>query len=124
MFAAASGDLLVSAARFTHVVDNSIVYERLLDWVAADGGRAAADGGDGAGIDPCTGGTPVVRLHGGSVAFYVQSARESAQLLQIAYLGARPGEFRVHAITDLGLPVSLLDVALGIHGEREAARHA
>ena len=35
---AARGELLVSAARFTHVVDNSIVYERLLDWAAADGG--------------------------------------------------------------------------------------
>ena len=37
--AAASGDLLVSAARFTHVIDNSIVYERLLDW--ADAGTGA-----------------------------------------------------------------------------------
>jgi NAD(P)-dependent dehydrogenase (short-subunit alcohol dehydrogenase family) len=105
--AAASGELLVSAARFTHVVDNSIVYERLLDW-------AAADGGYDAGTDLSTAETAVVRLHGESVAFYVQSARESAQLLQIAYLGARPGEFRVHAITDLGWPVSLLDVALGV----------
>jgi Polysaccharide biosynthesis protein len=106
--AAASGELLVSAARFTHVVDNSIVYERLLDWAAADGsGRA--------GNNLSTGEAAVVRLHGGeSVAFYVQSARESAQLLQIAYLGARPGEFRVHAITDLGWPVCLLDVALGV----------
>jgi NAD(P)-dependent dehydrogenase (short-subunit alcohol dehydrogenase family) len=105
--AAGSGELLVSAARFTHVVDNSIVYERLLDW-------AAAGGGDSAGTDPSTGEAAVVRLHGESVAFYVQSARESAQLLQIAYLGARPGEFRVHAITDLGWPVCLLDVALGL----------
>jgi NADP-dependent 3-hydroxy acid dehydrogenase YdfG len=101
--AAASGDLLVSAARFTHVVDNSIVYERLLDWAAADGGS-----------DLSTGEAPVVRLHGESVAFYVQSALESAQLLLLAYLGARPREFRVHAITDLGWPVSLIDVALGV----------
>ena len=90
--AAASGDLLVSAARFTHVIDNSIVYSRLLDW---------ADDG-------------IVRLHGSSIAFYVQSALESAQLLLLAYLGARPAEFRVHAITDLGWPVSLIDVALGV----------
>ena len=40
--AAASGDLLVSAARFTHVIDNSIVYERLLDW--ADAGTGADAG--------------------------------------------------------------------------------
>jgi hypothetical protein len=111
--AAASGELLVSAARFTHVVDNSIVYERLLDW-------AAADGADSAGTDPRTGQAAVVRLHGESVAFYVQSARESAQLLQIAYLGARPGEFRVHAITDLGWPVCLLDVALGLLASKQS----
>jgi Polysaccharide biosynthesis protein len=104
--AAASGDLLVSAARFTHVIDNSIVYERLLDW--ADAGV-----GCGAGTDPSTGEAAAVRLHGSSIGFYVQSALESAQLLLIAYLGARPGEFRVHAITDLGWPVSLIDVALG-----------
>jgi hypothetical protein len=89
------------------VVDNSIVYERLLDW-------AAADGGYGGGTDLSTGEPAVVRLHGESVAFYVQSALESAQLLQLAYLGARPREFRVHAITDLGWPVSLIDVALGV----------
>ena len=100
--AAASGDLLVSAARFTHVIDNSIVYERLLDW--ADAGIGAGDAGQG----------DVVRLHGSSIAFYVQSALESAQLLLLAYLGARPGELRVHAITDLGWPVCLVDVALGV----------
>ena len=100
--AAASGDLLVSAARFTHVIDNSIFYERVLDWA-----HAGTDAG-GAGADA------VVRLHGSSVAFYVQSALESSQLLLLAYLGARPGELRVHAITDLGWPVSLIDVALGV----------
>jgi NAD(P)-dependent dehydrogenase (short-subunit alcohol dehydrogenase family) len=111
--AAASGELLVSAARFTHVVDNSIVYERLLDW-------AAADGSDRAGNNLSTGEAAVVRLHGESVAFYVQSARESAQLLQIAYLWARPGEFRVHAIADLGWPVCLLDVALGMLASKQS----
>ena len=111
--AAASGELLVSAARFTHVVDNSIIYERLLDW-------AAADGGHGGGTDLSTGEAALVRLHGESVAFYVQSALESAQLLQIAYLGARPREFRVHAITDLGWPVSLIDVALGVLASRRS----
>jgi NADP-dependent 3-hydroxy acid dehydrogenase YdfG len=104
--AAANGDLLVSAARFTHVIDNSIVYERLLDW--ADAGV-----GGSAGTDPSTGEAAAVRLHGSSIGFYVQSALECAQLLLIAYLGAKPGEFRVHAITDLGWPVSLIDVALG-----------
>jgi hypothetical protein len=90
--AAADTEVLCSASRFTHVLDNSIVYERLLDW---------AEGG-------------VVRLHSSSIAFYVQSALESAQLLLLAFLGAQRGEFRVHAITDLGWPVSLLDVAVGV----------
>jgi nucleoside-diphosphate-sugar epimerase len=90
---AVSTDMLVSAARFTHVIDNSIVYGRLLDWAAADG---------------------VVRLHGSSIAFYIQSALESAQLLLLAYAGAAAREFRVYAITDLGWPVNLLDVAVGV----------
>ncbi len=89
---AARGDLLVSAGRFTHVLDNSVIYRRLLGW--------AEDG--------------VIRLHSANIAFYVQSALESAQLLLLAGLGAQRGEFRVHAITDLGWPVSLVDVALGV----------
>lgn len=88
-----------SAARFTHVVGNSIIHRRLL--------RASRSG--------------FIRLygdeiikHGADVGFYAQSAQESAQLLLCAGLGATAGEFRVHAITDLGWPVSLLDLALGV----------
>jgi hypothetical protein len=92
---AAGGDLLCSAARFTHVVDNSIIYRRLQSWAAGPGE------------------TPI-RLHGTSIAFYAQSALESAQLLLFAFLGAERGEFRVHAISDLGWPVCLLDLALGV----------
>lgn len=90
--AAARGDVLCSAARFTHVVDNSIIHERLLAW---------SRGG-------------VIRLHAPDIAFYAQSALESAQLLLVAGLGAVPGALRVHAIADLGWPVSLLDVAVGV----------
>jgi len=81
-----------SVARFTHVIDNSIIHNRLLDW--------------------CDGG--VIRLHGTDIAFYVQSARQSAQLLLAAQAGAEPGALQVHAISDLGWPVALLDVALGV----------
>jgi hypothetical protein len=88
-----------SAARFTHVIDNSIVHERLRQWAGADG--------------TCPRPAPL-RLHGAEISFYVQSAVESAQLLLLAMLNAVPGEFRVHAITDLGWPVRLLDVALGV----------
>ena len=42
----------------------------------------------------------------------MQSAIESAQLLISA--DAIQGELRIHAITDLGWPVSLLDVALAV----------
>jgi nucleoside-diphosphate-sugar epimerase len=116
---AAHGDVLCSAARFTHVLDNSLIYRRLLAWArGANGGQEGLGGPDGEGGpgedrrygEPGT----VIRLHAADIAFYVQSAVESAQLLLLAGLGAQRGEFRVLAITDLGWPVSLLDVALGV----------
>jgi hypothetical protein len=58
--------------------------------------------------------TWVNRLHSADIAFYAQSALESAQLLLRAGLGAARSALSVHAITDLGWPVSLLDVALGV----------
>lgn len=103
MSVAGASEMKCSAARFTHVIDNSIIRDRLLRW--------AANGSDNA----------AVRLHGPEAAFYVQSARESAQLLLISLLGAVPGEFRVHAIADLGWPVSLLDVSLGLLAETGSA---
>ena len=87
--------MLVSAARFTHVLDNSIIYKRLLAWA------------NGAGDE-------VIRLHSTQTAFYVQSALESAQLLLLACVGSQRGEFQVHAISDLGWPVVLLDLALSV----------
>ena len=90
---AARRSALVSAARFTHVIDNSIIHGRLLDWCEAG---------------------ETVRLHDPGIVFYVQSALESAQLLLAAGLGAREGSLMVHAITDLGWPVNLLDSALGL----------
>jgi nucleoside-diphosphate-sugar epimerase len=89
----AAGSARVSAARFTHVIDNSIIHGRLLNW---------CDTGE------------TVRLHSPGIVFYVQSALESAQLLLAAGLGAREGSLMVHAITDLGWPVNLLDSALGL----------
>jgi len=97
---AAQSGLQVSAARFTHVIDNSIIVQRLRDWAHA--------------------GEPI-RLHSADIAFYVQSAAESAQLLQIASAGAVTGELRVHAIRDLGWPVALMDVAEGVRAELNSA---
>lgn len=85
-----------SAVRFTHIVDNSIIHRRLRDWCAADA---------------------VVRLHDAGTMFYVQSALEAAQLLMGSILDAVPGRLGVDAITDLGWPISLLDLAVGVIAE-------
>lgn len=97
---AASGALPVSAVRFTHVVDNSIIHQRLQDWAASGA---------------------VIRLHSPQIAFYVQSAMESAQLLLLAALDERPGRLPIRAISDLGWPVSLLDLAIGVLTARDSA---
>ena len=89
--AAARTQVRITASRFTHVVDNSIVYDRLLGWARSG----------------------VVRLHDWQTLFYAQSALESAELLLTAGLHAQAGGLRVYAIRDLGWPVSLLDLAIG-----------
>lgn len=90
--AAARSELLVSAARFTHVVDNSIIADRLRTWCK----------------------TGVIRLHSAEIDFYAQSALESAQLLLASGLGPRRGTVRMHALRDLDWPVNLLDLAIGM----------
>jgi nucleoside-diphosphate-sugar epimerase len=82
----------VAASRFTHVVDNSILLKRLRLW-CADGNA--------------------MRIHDPDIVFYAQSARESAQLLIQAGNHAFPGTLAINAITNLEMPVSLLDIALG-----------
>lgn len=93
--AASESGLLIGGARFTHVVDNSIVADRLRRWCKAG----------------------VIRLHSAEIDFYVQSALESAQLL----LGSGPdspaGAVLMHAIRDLDWPVNLLDLAVGMIAE-------
>jgi nucleoside-diphosphate-sugar epimerase len=89
--AAGRGDVLCTAARFTHLVDNSIVHQRIL---------AGCENG-------------LIRLHRARGAFYIQSALESAQLLICAGIENRAGSLGVHAISDLGWPIDLLSLALG-----------
>ncbi|HKT02268.1 MAG TPA: polysaccharide biosynthesis protein [Rugosimonospora sp.] len=91
--AAARGTTACSAARFTHVVDNSIILDRLLRW--------------------CRERAPV-RLHCPETLFYAQSALESAQLLLVAATAPDDGVCRLHTIRDLGWPVHLLGLALGV----------
>ncbi|HET8660829.1 MAG TPA: polysaccharide biosynthesis protein [Micromonosporaceae bacterium] len=90
---AARGRVACGGVRFTHVVDNSIVLDRFRRWCAA---------GD------------VVRLHSPDTLFYAQSAVESAQLMLTALVEAARPVLRLCMIRDLGWPVSLLDVALGV----------
>ena len=99
--AAGRGEITFSAARFTHLVDNSILNQRILDG--------------------CQSG--LIRLHGADSYFYVQSAIESVQLLMCAALESYPGALAVHAISDLGWPFDLLSIALGalITKESDAA---
>jgi len=96
--AAATCSIRFAATRFTHVVDNSIVAHRIDAW--------------------CKEG--VIRLHSPDINFYVQSALESVQLLLAAGLDCHVGRLRVHALRDLGWPVNLLDLALGMIAETKS----
>jgi len=98
--AAPSLDLRLAASRFTHVVDNSIVGDRLRDWCAKD--------------EP-------IRLHSAEIGFYIQSAMESAQLLLCGLVDAQPGSLRLNALRDLDWPASLLEVALGAIAQTASA---
>jgi len=90
----------VAAARFTHVVDNSLILQKLQDWANSD----------------------LVRLHDPDIAFYVQSGAESAQLLLAAGAADRRWSLQLFAIRDLDLPVELLGMSLGLlrHSTRPA----
>jgi hypothetical protein len=85
-----SGLPLRSFVRYTHVVDNSLIMQKLATW--------------------CSGG--VVRLHDPGIAFHTQSALESAQSLVVAE--RRSG---LYTIRDLGWPIALLDLALDVMRE-------
>jgi nucleoside-diphosphate-sugar epimerase len=81
-----------STVRFTHVVDNSLIYERLRLWARA--------------------GEPV-RLHAPGIGFYAQSAIEAAQLL-IASSAQHSDTPTVSVLSDIGWPHDLLDLALDV----------
>jgi hypothetical protein len=74
------------------VVDNSIVYQRMTNWARSG----------------------VLRLHDPATMFYAQAGLESAQLMLQAGLSGQTGGLRIYAISDLGWPVSLIDLAVGI----------
>ena len=91
------------SARFTHVVDNSLIYNKLLHWASS--------------------GRPIT-LHAPDVDFYVQSAREAAELLiltaRIVYENPQSGW--VTALADLGWPpIDLLGLAMDVVEERKSS---
>jgi dTDP-4-dehydrorhamnose reductase len=86
------GRLHCSIVRFTHVVDNSLVAGYLH--------RPRADG--------------YVRIHDPDIRFYAQSRLEAAQLLALAAVSERRDRRApMYAIRNLGMPIGLLDLALG-----------
>jgi nucleoside-diphosphate-sugar epimerase len=87
-----------STARFTHVVDNSVIFQKLWTWAQAD--------------EP-------VRLHAPGIAFYAQSALEAAQLLvAVSHAASSPS---VAALTDIGWPHEVVDLALDIIDEERSS---
>ena len=88
---AAKRGLAVSIARFTHVVDNSLIHAKLKAWLRDD----------------------LVHLHDPHIAFYAQSARESAQLLWSG-ISTSAGQVRLSAIRDVGMYFDLVEVARGM----------
>ena len=89
-------------ARFTHVVDNAVLLEKL----------QAVDG------DPYA----VMRVHSADIRFYVQSAIESAQLLLLAGVQSGAG-LQLLAIRELGDPPDLLRLVLGRMQTRPNSTH-
>ncbi len=94
-----NGEMKTGCARFTHVVDNSLVYRKMCHWARL--------------------GKPII-LHGPNVDLFVQSAREAAELLLITarMTSDEPASSAVSAITDLGWPpIDLLGLAKDIVSE-------
>ncbi len=88
-----------ATVRFTHVVDNSLVYQRFHRWARA--------------------GEPI-HLHAPGIAFYAQSAREAAQLLMASSAPPSAAPPTVAAITDIGWPHDLLELALDLIEEENS----
>jgi Polysaccharide biosynthesis protein len=95
-------DINISCTRFTHVVDNSIVGQNILKWIASD--------------DPIT-------LHSPFVQLPVQSALECYQLLMTAGVVAERDRPKVVALRDLGWPpIALLELTLDYLADNPTSR--
>ncbi|WP_329424253.1 polysaccharide biosynthesis protein [Streptosporangium sp. NBC_01495] len=94
--AAARGRVNAVIARLAHVADDSPLLRRFR--------RSCREG-------------TVLWLPAPARRFHLQSAREAAQLLLVAATGARTGAAAVHAVRDLALPATSLDLAVGVMRE-------
>jgi nucleoside-diphosphate-sugar epimerase len=94
MFAefAPSSATSLSASRFTHIVDNSIIHQRLL---------AGLDAGQ-------------LRLHAPYMAMYAQSALEAAELMLYAARDVPAGSCTIYSMQDLGMFFDVLEMTLGL----------
>ena len=88
-----------STVRFTHVVDNSLIYSRLRRWAKS--------------------GQPI-RLHAPGIGFYVQSAREAAQLVAVASCTWQSPP-SVFALCDIGWPHDLFSLARDVVSDEASA---
>lgn len=88
-----------STVRFTHVVDNSLIYGRLRRWARA--------------------GQPI-RLHAPGIGFYVQSAHEAAQLVAVASCAWQSAP-SVYALCDIGWPHDLFSLARDVVDDEASA---
>jgi nucleoside-diphosphate-sugar epimerase len=98
--AASRRTVRASAVRFTHVVDNSLVVDKFRTACRNQG---------------------LIRVHDADAVFYIQSAREAAQLLLAAAISPATDGLDLLAIRNLDWPVSVLDLAIGIIGQEGTA---
>ncbi|MFF3437064.1 NAD-dependent epimerase/dehydratase family protein [Streptosporangium sp. NPDC002721] len=94
--AASRGRVNAVIARLAHVADDSPLLRRFR--------RSCREG-------------TVLWLPAPARRFHLQSAKEAAQLLLVAAIGARTGAAAVHAVRDLALPATPLDLAVGVMRE-------
>jgi nucleoside-diphosphate-sugar epimerase len=90
-----------ATTRFTHIVDNSVAYHRFVKW--AQNGEP-------------------IRLHAPDIAFYAQSAREAAQLL-VATASHDAPTSSMTALTNIGWPHDLLDLALDVIEKEQSSSY-
>ena len=89
---ASRGRMICTAARLTHVVDNSVIFDHLHKWATTDA---------------------TIRLFNPDISMNIQSATEAAQLILGSCLEGEPGYLKVQTLGNVDRPINLLRLALG-----------